>query len=85
MGLGPFVTFVQPMGWVGETGPILGQGLTGTTAVSLNGTPMSFKVVSDTYLRATVPSSNHRIRHRHYTQRRADQQCAVSGDTVEAG
>lgn len=56
MGLGPFVTFVQPMGRVGETGPILGQGFTGTTAVSLNGTPMSFKVVSDTYLTATVPS-----------------------------
>jgi uncharacterized repeat protein (TIGR03803 family) len=55
-GLGPFVTFVRPAGRVGQTGGILGQGFTGTTSVSLNGTPASFTVVSDTYIRATVPA-----------------------------
>jgi uncharacterized repeat protein (TIGR03803 family) len=55
MGLGPFVTFISTAGKVGQTGGILGQGFTGTTNVSLNGTPESFTVVSDTYLRATVP------------------------------
>lgn len=57
MGLGPFVAFVNPAaGKVGQTGGILGQGFTGATAVSLNGIPMNFNVVSDTYLTATVPS-----------------------------
>jgi uncharacterized repeat protein (TIGR03803 family) len=56
MGLGPFVTFVRPYGKVGQTGGILGQGFTGTTSVSLNGIPANFKVVSDTLVRATVPS-----------------------------
>lgn len=55
MGLGPFVTFVVPAGKVGQTGGILGQGFTGTTSVMLNGIPMNFDVVSDTYLTATVP------------------------------
>ena len=56
MGLAPFVTFVRAAGRVGQTGGILGQGFTGTTSVSLNGTPASFTVVSDTYIRATVPA-----------------------------
>jgi uncharacterized repeat protein (TIGR03803 family) len=56
IGLGPFVTFVQPFGRVGKTGGILGQGFTGTTSVSLNGIPASFTVVSDTFLKATVPA-----------------------------
>jgi uncharacterized repeat protein (TIGR03803 family) len=56
MGLGPFVSFVRAAGKVGQTGPILGQGFTGTTSVSLNGIPASFTVVSDTYIRATVPA-----------------------------
>jgi uncharacterized repeat protein (TIGR03803 family) len=56
MGLGPFVTFVRAAGKVGQTGGILGQGFTGTTSVSLNGIPASFTVVSDTYIRATVPA-----------------------------
>ncbi len=44
-------------GKVGQTIGILGQGLTGTTAVSFNGTPaISFTVVSDTYPTAVVPS-----------------------------
>ncbi|MFZ0284778.1 MAG: choice-of-anchor tandem repeat GloVer-containing protein [Terriglobales bacterium] len=55
-GLGPFVTFVQAAGRVGQTGPILGQGFTGTTGVSFNGTPASFTVVSDTFIKATVPA-----------------------------
>src|SRR5262249_37404913 len=57
MGLGPFVTFLpaQSQGRVGKTIGILGQGFTGTTAVSFNGTQASFQVVSDPYLTATVP------------------------------
>lgn len=55
MGLGPFVSIVNWMGKVGQTIEILGQGLTGTTKVSFNGTSASFKVVSDTYLTATLP------------------------------
>jgi uncharacterized repeat protein (TIGR03803 family) len=55
VGLGPFVTFVRAAGKVGQTGPILGQGFTGTTNVSINGIPGTFTVVSDTFIRATVP------------------------------
>jgi uncharacterized repeat protein (TIGR03803 family) len=55
MSLGPFVTFVQASGKVGSKAEILGQGLTGTTAVSFNGTAANFVVHSDTYLTATVP------------------------------
>jgi uncharacterized repeat protein (TIGR03803 family) len=55
-GLGPFVTFVRAVGRIGQTGDILGQGFTGTTSVSLNGAPATFTVVSDTYIRATVPA-----------------------------
>ena len=56
MGLGPFVSLVSTSGKVGKTIEILGQGFTGTTAVSFNGTAATFSVISDTYLRATVPS-----------------------------
>lgn len=56
MGLGRFVTFVLASGRVGQTGGILGQGFTGTTSVMLNGVPANFTVVSDTYIRATVPA-----------------------------
>jgi len=57
MGLGPFITFVQPTGKVGRAAQILGQGLTGTTSVTFNGiAATSFKVLSDTYLTAVVPS-----------------------------
>ncbi len=55
-GLGPFVTFVVPAGKVGQTGGILGQGLTGTSSVSINGLQAAFHVVSDTYLTVTVPA-----------------------------
>jgi uncharacterized repeat protein (TIGR03803 family) len=56
LGLRPFVSLVRDSGKVGQTGPILGQGFTGTTGVSLNGTAVSFTVVSDTYIQATVPA-----------------------------
>ncbi len=57
MGLGPFITFVQSTGKVGRAAQILGQGLTGTTSVTFNGiAATSFKVLSDTYLTAVVPS-----------------------------
>ncbi len=55
-GLSPFIAFVHAAGKVGQVAGILGQGFTGTTSVSLNGTPMSFTVVSDTFIKATVPS-----------------------------
>jgi uncharacterized repeat protein (TIGR03803 family) len=57
MGLGPFVTVVQPTAAVGGTAQILGQGLTGTTSVTFNGiAATSFKVVTDTYMTAVVPT-----------------------------
>jgi|SRR5215472_5549427 len=56
LGLGPFVTFVQPFGKVGETGSVIGQALTGTTSVAMNGVPAVFTVVSDTQLQVTVPA-----------------------------
>lgn len=57
MGLGPFITFVQATGASGGTAEILGQGLTGTTSVTFNGVAAaSFKVVTDTFMTAVVPS-----------------------------
>jgi uncharacterized repeat protein (TIGR03803 family) len=56
MGLGPFIAFVQPAGKVAASAEVLGQGFTGTTAVSFNGTPANFTVVADTYLTAAVPT-----------------------------
>jgi len=55
MGLGPFVSLVSTLGRVGKTVDVLGQGFTGTTGVSFNGTAAVFTVKSDTYLTATVP------------------------------
>jgi uncharacterized repeat protein (TIGR03803 family) len=55
VGLSPFVAFVRSAGKVGATAQILGQGLTGTTGVSFNGTGANFVVHSDTHLTATVP------------------------------
>jgi uncharacterized repeat protein (TIGR03803 family) len=57
VGLGSFVEALPYSGKVGKNIKILGQGLTGTTSVSFNGTSASFTVKSDTYLTATVPSS----------------------------
>jgi uncharacterized repeat protein (TIGR03803 family) len=56
MGLGPFVTFVNPSGKLGSAAQILGQGLTGATSVTFNGVPTSFKVLTDTYMTAIVPT-----------------------------
>ncbi len=57
MGLGPFINFVRPNAKVGQAAQILGQGLTGTTAVMFGSVAAtSFSVVSDTYMTAVVPS-----------------------------
>ena len=60
VGLGPFVSFLPAARQVGHTVEILGQGLSGTTAVSFNGTPASFTLYAnsyyDTYLTAIVPN-----------------------------
>ena len=55
-GLGPFVTFLPAARPVGGLVEILGQGFTGATGVSFNGTTAAFTVESDTYLTATVPA-----------------------------
>ncbi len=55
LGLRPFVSFIRAAGKVGETRGILGQGFTGTTAVSFNETSAQFTVVSDTFIKAVVP------------------------------
>jgi uncharacterized repeat protein (TIGR03803 family) len=56
VGLGPFVAFVRSAGKVGQKFGLLGQGFTGTTSVSLNGTSASFTIKSDTLIVATVPA-----------------------------
>jgi len=55
MGLAPFVRTNPTFGNPGRTIGILGNNLTGATAVSFNGTPATFTVVSDTFIKATVP------------------------------
>lgn len=55
IGLGAFVSFMRDYGKVESVAEILGQGLTGTSSVSFNGTIATFSVVSDTYIRATIP------------------------------
>jgi len=57
LGLGPFVSLVSASGKVGTSIGILGQGFTGTNGVSFNGKAANkFRIVSDTYLTAVVPS-----------------------------
>jgi len=56
MGFHPFASFVRPSGKVGAIVRILGQGMTGTSSVSFNGTDAAFTIRSDTYLTATVPA-----------------------------
>jgi uncharacterized repeat protein (TIGR03803 family) len=57
VGLGPFVTFVKSQGRTDAQAQILGQGLTGSIAVTFNGfAATEFNVVSDTYMTAVVPS-----------------------------
>ena len=57
LGLRPFVSLLPASAKVGATVEILGQGFTGATAVSFNGTAAAlFTVVSDTYMTAVVPT-----------------------------
>jgi uncharacterized repeat protein (TIGR03803 family) len=56
LGLRLFIKPLPASGPVGAQIGILGQGLTGTTGVSFNGTPADFTAQSDTYLTATVPA-----------------------------
>ena len=56
MGLAPFVEASQDFGRVGQWVNILGNNLAGTTSVTFNGTLATFKVLSNTFIRATVPS-----------------------------
>jgi len=56
MNLGPFVAFVMRTAQVGRTVEILGQGFTDATRVSFHGTSAPFTVVSDTFLKASVPA-----------------------------
>ena len=55
-GFKPFVRLVTWSGKDSTTAEILGQGFTGTTAVSFNGVAAKFDNVSDTYMTATVPA-----------------------------
>lgn len=57
MGLGPFVEANPNFGTVGKVITILGNNLTGTTAVTFDGTPATFEIVSSTYIKAKVPAS----------------------------
>jgi uncharacterized repeat protein (TIGR03803 family) len=56
LGLSPFVRLVTSSAKVGKTIEILGQGFTGTTAVTFNGSAATFHVVSSMYLTALVPN-----------------------------
>ncbi len=56
VGLKPLIDLVTWSAKVGKTVEILGQGFTGTTAVSFNGVNATFNNISDTYMTATVPS-----------------------------
>ena len=55
-GLPPFVKTVANSGKVGAKVTILGSKLTGSTAVSFNGTAATFKVLSSSEISATVPA-----------------------------
>ena len=56
VGLGPFVKTVPHNGQIGQVIRILGNGLTGATAVTFNGTPAAFTIVAATEIRTTVPT-----------------------------
>jgi uncharacterized repeat protein (TIGR03803 family) len=55
-GLGPFVKTIPTSGKAKTKVTILGTSLTGTTAVSFNGTAAVFKVVSSSEIKTTVPA-----------------------------
>ncbi len=56
LGAPPFASLVSTSGKVGKTIEILGQGFIGTTAVTFGAASGNFKVVTDTYLTATIPA-----------------------------
>ncbi len=56
LGLRPFVAPLFAFGKVGAAVTILGNNLTGTTAVNFNGTPAKFMVVSTSEMKTAVPS-----------------------------
>jgi uncharacterized repeat protein (TIGR03803 family) len=56
MGIGPFVETMPTSGKVGAKVTLLGNNLTGSTAVTFNGTPAVFTVVSSSEITTTVPS-----------------------------
>src|SRR5258708_8938525 len=57
MGLGPFIALVRYTGRIGQPVQILGQGLTGSTAITINRiAPTSCNVVTDRYMTAVVPT-----------------------------
>jgi uncharacterized repeat protein (TIGR03803 family) len=56
VGLGPFVETLPTSGKVGEAVIILGTDLTDATSLSFNGSPATFKVVSNSEIKATVPT-----------------------------
>ncbi len=55
-GLGPFVIANPGFGKVGWKIGILGNNLTGTSSVTFNGVPATFSIISDTFIKATVPT-----------------------------
>jgi uncharacterized repeat protein (TIGR03803 family) len=55
IGLGPFVEALPYAAKAGTSINVLGQGLTGTTAVSFNGVAAKFYFISDSRILATVP------------------------------
>jgi len=55
-GLGPFVETLPTGGKVGARILILGNDLKGTTKVAFNGTPAGFVVISNTEIKASVPT-----------------------------
>lgn len=55
-GLKPYIILQFPLGPIGTTLGIFGQGFSTASAVEFNGTLANFIVVSDTYLTATIPA-----------------------------
>jgi len=56
VGLKPFVKVQPSTAPEGATVSILGSNLSDVTGVSFNGTPASFEIVSETFVKATVPA-----------------------------
>jgi uncharacterized repeat protein (TIGR03803 family) len=52
----PFIKLNRSIGLVGSTVGILGKGFSNASSVEFDGTPASFRVVSDTFIIATVPA-----------------------------